>query len=316
MSTYSRSYTYEDEVEEILFGSSRKAPVVTAAAGTSQNSSANATLQEVSAAPSRRRRLPLWLERCAAEGPAKKSTSTPEADALTNVGVGDFYSFGGGTQLWTQWTSFERDSREDVAISDSPSISILQPHQPPAPVSDNDAVGEFEVDYTALKSVTTSLDGSTPSRSTPPHLSPYVCSDEDDTEPPGTTCSSLEEPREEEEISASPASAPVDEDEDVKNQRAEDVDMPAPAPTPAAVWLDCHRCRGKRCVLATGYCSVCGARSSLWQNCTSCKHTRCVLLFCAMAGERVAMVELASDQLNTYQHYLRLHVACRYLTSS
>ena len=176
MSTYSRSYTYEDEVEEILFGSSRKAvqpPVVTAA---SQDSSANATLQEVSAAPSRRRRLPLWLERCAAEGPAKKSTSTPEADALTNVGVGDFDSFGGGSQLWSHCTSFERDSREDVAISDSPSISILQPHQPPAPVSDNDAVGELEVDYTALKSLTTSLDGSTPSRSTPPLLSPYVCS--------------------------------------------------------------------------------------------------------------------------------------------
>ena len=139
-------------------------------------------------------------------------------------------------------------------------------HQPPAPVSDNDAVGELEVDYTASKSVTTSLDGSTPSRSTPPRLSPYVCSYEDDTEPPGTTCSSLEEPRGEEEISASPASTPADED-DVKNQRAEeDVEMPAPAPTPAAVWLDCHRCIGKRCVLATGYCSVCGARSSLWQN--------------------------------------------------
>ena len=80
MSTYSRSYTYED-VEEILFGNSRKAttsrdqpPVVAAAAGTSQDSSANVTLQEVSAAPSRRRRLPLWLESCAAEGPAKKST--------------------------------------------------------------------------------------------------------------------------------------------------------------------------------------------------------------------------------------------------
>ena len=199
--------------------------------------------------------------------------------------MGDFDSFGGGSQLWTQWTAFERDSREDVAISDSPSISILQPHQPTAPVSDNDAVGELEVDYTGLKSVTTSLDGSSPSSSTPSLLCSYVCSDEDDTEPPGTTCSSLEEPRGEEEISTSLASTPVDED-DVKNQRAEDVEMPAPAPTPAAVWLDCHRCRGKRCVLATGYCSVCGARSSLWQNCTSCKHTRCVLVFCAMCGRK------------------------------
>ena len=141
------------KLKKFCLAATRDQPPV--AAGTSLDLSANAILQEVSAAPSRRRRLPLWLERCAAEGPAKKSTSTPEADALTNV---DFDSFGGGSQLCTQWTSFQGDgnSRQDVDAG-SPSLSILAPHQ--APVSNNDAVRQLEVDSpTTINSTTTWTD--------------------------------------------------------------------------------------------------------------------------------------------------------------
>ena len=191
------------------------------------------------------------------EVPPKKKVD--EADALTNVDLGDFDSFGGGSQLWTQWTSFQGDvdSRQDVDAG-SPSLSILPPHQ--ASVSNNDAVRQLEVDSpTTINS--TSLHGSTPS--TPTLLSSYTrtCSDKDVDVNDAELQSSLGDPRAEE-------------------------DMSAPSPTPAAVWLDCHRCRGKLCVLATGYYSVCGERSSLWKNCTSCRHTRCVLLFCAICGRK------------------------------
>ena len=39
------------------------------------------------------------------------------------------------------------------------------------------------------------------------------------------------------------------------------------------VWLDCSECHGKRSLLVSGYCYVCGTKSKLWKDCHHCQRT-------------------------------------------